>query len=1142
MLIFLLVPVFLVMVDCSRTLKETRVLVFSKTTVYRHESIPAGIALIRKLGEQHNFLVDTTENAAAFHEENLKRYNAVIFLNTTGDVLNAEQQNNFERYIQAGGGFVGIHSATDTEYDWPWYGKLAGAYFTSHPNNPNVLPGAYDVIDHAHPSTDSLPDRWERTDEFYNFRDINPDLKVLITLDEKSYTGGTNGDFHPASWYHEYDGGRAFYTAMGHTSETYTEPLFIAHLWGGLEWVLGEGRDLNYSKVSTPRMPAENRFTKVVLDEKLEEPVELAVLPGDRVLFIERRGNVKIYDPKEGKTKVITKIPVSTKYINPDGNQPEAEDGLLGVALDPNFKSNHWVYFYYSPADDEPKNILARYELKNDELVESSKKVILEVPTQRQECCHTGGSITFDAQGNLYLSTGDNTSPRSTAYAPIDERPGRSPWDAQKSSANTNDLRGKILRIHPEPDGTYTIPEGNLFPKGTEKTRPEIYVMGNRNPYRISVDQHTGYLYWGDVGPDAGSDSANLGPKAYDEIGQARKAGNFGWPHFVGDNQAYYEYDFATGKSTGPFDPAKPINNSPNNTGLTELPPAQKAFIWYPYDRSKEFPLVGTGGRTAMAGPVYYLEDYKKAPRHFPEYYDKKLFIYEWMRGWIMAVTMNEQGDYVSMEPFMPGHRFSNPMDMEFSSESGDLYMLEYGTAWFRPNDDARLIRIEYTEGNRKPVVEASADKTRDAVPMTVNLSAAGTHDYDHDELSYQWSIVDAAGKSVFTSAEQNLTFTFDKVGVYKATLKVTDSKGASAERDLDLYAGNQPPRLSFELSGGNQTFFLPGVPFTYEVKVQDKEDGSLADGTIATEQVSVTFDYLPEGFDQIHIAQGHQQADASAAMATGQKIMDGSDCKACHFLDQKSIGPNFREIAARYKDDPKAVDYLADKIIKGGGGVWGETAMAAHPQLAKSDVVEIVKYILSLNQVAETKRYPTKGTYVPEAGASPTGVYVIRAAYTDKGANGMPAAMAEQTFVLRNPTLIAGSAEMEADMQRFSLSQGPTFMIGTKAGAYVGFRKIDLKGVKAIAFGAGASSNYGFAGGIIEVRKGSPDGELLGSTPFIKPTVAQAGGSRDLKPTLAPIKPSEGINDLYFVFREGGAVQPGQPLVVLITATMVSK
>jgi cytochrome c len=221
---------------CNIKNKETRILIFSKTAGFRHESIEAGIGAIKQLGLQHHFIADTTENPSAFHKDNLKRYDAVIFLNTTGDVLNNEQQNNFEHFIQAGGGYVGIHAASDTEHDWAWYGKLAGACFAGHPSNPNVQKGMFYVLDKKHPATQAIPERWERTDEFYNFRQINPEINILIGIDEKSYSGGTNGDNHPMSWYHEFDGGRSFYTNMGHTVETFSEPLFLKHLWGGIKY------------------------------------------------------------------------------------------------------------------------------------------------------------------------------------------------------------------------------------------------------------------------------------------------------------------------------------------------------------------------------------------------------------------------------------------------------------------------------------------------------------------------------------------------------------------------------------------------------------------------------------------------------------------------------------------------------------------------------------------------------------------------------------------------------------------------------------------------------------------------------------------------------------------------------------------
>src|SRR5712672_2701629 len=199
--------------------QQPRVLVFSKTAGFRHSPIGVGIAAVKKLGQENGFAVDATEDAGAFTSKNLARYRAVVWLNTTGDVLDDAQQDDFERYIQAGGGYVGVHSATDTEYDWPWYGRLAGAWFNGHPGDPNVQKGTYHVLDRNHPSTQGMPDQFDREDEFYNFKSIDPTIHVLVEIDETSYEGGTNGAHHPMSWYHDFDGGRAWYTNMGRSEE-----------------------------------------------------------------------------------------------------------------------------------------------------------------------------------------------------------------------------------------------------------------------------------------------------------------------------------------------------------------------------------------------------------------------------------------------------------------------------------------------------------------------------------------------------------------------------------------------------------------------------------------------------------------------------------------------------------------------------------------------------------------------------------------------------------------------------------------------------------------------------------------------------------------------------------------------------------
>jgi len=212
------------------------VLIFSKTNGYHHTSIPAGIAAIKKLGVENNFDVDATDDSTWFNDNTLKKYAAIIFLSTTGKIFGPDEEKALQHYIENGGGYVGIHAATDCEYKWPWYGELAGAYFKSHPSQQKAK---LIVVNKDHPATKSLPDVWERFDEWYNFNNLNPKVTVLIKIDEHSYTGGENGDNHPMAWYHEFDGGRAFYTELGHTEESYADPVYLSHLLGGIQYAIG---------------------------------------------------------------------------------------------------------------------------------------------------------------------------------------------------------------------------------------------------------------------------------------------------------------------------------------------------------------------------------------------------------------------------------------------------------------------------------------------------------------------------------------------------------------------------------------------------------------------------------------------------------------------------------------------------------------------------------------------------------------------------------------------------------------------------------------------------------------------------------------------------------------------------------------
>ncbi len=217
--------------------KPAKILVFTKTAGFRHKgAISSGKDAIMQLGKENKFLVDATEDAGLFTVKNLEQYKAVVFLCTTGDVLNDEQQQAFKSYIKHGGGFVGIHSSADTEYDWPWYGELNGAYFKSHPKQQEAI---FRVVDQNNIATAHLPAVWKRFDELYNFKWIGLDLNILINIDEGSYTGGQNGEFHPMAWYHNYDGGRAFYTALGHDKNSYDDPMYMKHVLGGIQYAMG---------------------------------------------------------------------------------------------------------------------------------------------------------------------------------------------------------------------------------------------------------------------------------------------------------------------------------------------------------------------------------------------------------------------------------------------------------------------------------------------------------------------------------------------------------------------------------------------------------------------------------------------------------------------------------------------------------------------------------------------------------------------------------------------------------------------------------------------------------------------------------------------------------------------------------------
>ena len=800
------------------------VLVFSKTAGFRHGSIPAGIAAIEQLGADHGFTVDATEDAGAFTDENLANYDVVAWLSTTGDVLDGQQQAAFERYIQGGGGYAGIHAASDTEYDWPWYGELVGAYFSSHPQNQDAT---VKVEDSDHASTEHLPQRWQRFDEWYNYRS-NPrdEVHVLASLDESTYDAGTGamGAEHPIAWCQDYDGGRSWYSGGGHTDASYAEPEFLEHLLGGLQTAAG-AVDSNCAATQS------DSYEMVPLDEDTANPMMLDVADDGTVFYVERDGRVQVIDPEANTTS--TAVTLSVTQSN--------EDGLTGVVLDPDFASNGWIYLFWSPqdvGDDGPHNRVSRfdYDAASGTIDPATEETVLVIPTQRQTCCHAGGDMVFDADGNLYVATGDNTNPfESQGYAPLDERADRENYDAQRTSANSNDLRGKVLRITPQDDGSYTIPEGNMFAAGEADTLPEIYAMGFRNPFRIGVDPANGNVLVADYGPDAGSASEARGPAGTVEWNVVSEPGFYGWPYCTGANADYRAYDFATGQSGAAFDCAGgPVNDSPNNTGITQLPPAVEAEVWYGYGTNPLFPEIGGGG-APMGGPVYSYDPELESDVKWPAYWDGKALFGEWNQGRMYSFQLagEQRDDLVDINRVLPGvfdkeAGFDRPMDFDFGPD-GALYVVDWGSGFGGNNDSSGVYRVNYVKGDPAPVAQATADVTDGVAPLTVQFSSEGTRHPAGEPITLQWTFGDGSEPST----EANPTHTYTENGRYTAQLVATDPSGQTGVANVTIVVGNVAPEvtITFPENGG---FFEWGDQVRYDIDVNDP------DGNVSCEDVSL--------------------------------------------------------------------------------------------------------------------------------------------------------------------------------------------------------------------------------------------------------------------------------------------------------------
>ncbi|MEM6415278.1 MAG: ThuA domain-containing protein [Pseudomonadota bacterium] len=1130
-------------------LDGARILVFSRTTEFRHPSIPTGIAAIEKLGSENGFEVVATEDPSQFNDDVLKSFDAVVFLSTTGDVLNSRQELAFERYIQAGGGFVGIHSAVDTEWKedpWFWYRELVGAVFYAHPMSPsNVQSGRLRVEDAKHISTNKLPATYVRADEWYDFVDLRPHLNHLISIDENSYEGGTMGMGvrHPISWYQDFDGGRSFYTCMGDTIETYRDPFFLDHILGGIAYAVGEERTRNYDNVR----PAESRFNKTVLNSDLAEPLGFDFLASGEIIIVERRGGVKRYNRETGEAPLIATLPVSSYN----------EFGLVAIAIrEEQGEEVAYLHYTYENNDEGWGQRVSRFPATGPSAFAlDQEQIILEFPWS-EECCHTGGDLAFMADGSLLIATGDNTNPHaSDGFAPIDFRDGEASGDASRTSGNPFSFAGKVLRILPNKgEPGYTIPEGNLFTDQSSGL-PEVYLMGTRNPYSLSVDID-GSVYFGDVGPDGGDSDPSRGLKGHDEINRATGPGNFGWPFFIAANRPYRAYDFATKESGKAFDPLMPYNLSPRLDEPTLLPPAQPALIAYPYAMSDEFPELGAGARNALVVDVYRRPK-EPAENAYPSYYEGKLFISDFMRRWIKVVSFRENGEIDKIEPFIDGGILEAPIDLKFGPD-GQIYAVEYGEQWFTDNTNAALTRVSYMSDEQiPPKAIISLDKGRGGAPFSLVASSEQSADVDGGKLDVVWRlarsndsvdsnrlITEAIADPLIEVASPSINTLIEEPGIYVLQLEATANNGLKSYAVETLAVGNEPPKISISIDG-NASFFKPQQKsLAYSVDVMDTEDGRLSMGDIPAEAVTVALDFAPLTINGEPLVEegGHKSAKIETIpMEEGLALITENGCTSCHQVNDDSVGPSYQAVANRYRDRPDVVSYLKGRIKNGAQGNWGDRVMGGFSAIPEGELDRIATFIAGLggaddsNATAQTvdgRLIPVSGdAFIDQhddaivshkfIGTTLAGEYTLKASYTDKGGKGVPPIEVAETRKLLAPRV--ATVPLAAKGKSYGVSVyaegGGKVTLFNQNNSYLELGTFDLTNIAKIKVGQFDIPISLPKDRVFEIRKDGPDGPVIGSSVY--------GKGFSLIPKYAPvtvdIDAQQGFTNLYLVIRKDG-------------------
>jgi len=474
---------------------------------------------------------------------------------------------------------------------------------------------------------------------------------------------------------------------------------------------------------------------------------------------------------------------------------------------------------------------------------------------------------------------------------------------------------------------------------------------------------------------------------------------------------------------------------------------------------------------------------------------------------------MTPEGDFDKMEPFIASTKLNSPIDVEVGPD-GKLYILEYGSGWFSKNPDAGISRIDYNSGNRAPKVKGiTVDKTSGSLPLAVEVKTDAS-DPESKDLIYRWNL----GGEIKETKTPSIAHTFTTAGNKVIFVEVVDEeKKSTKSTSLNVYAGNEAPSVQINVKG-NKTFYFPNIPVSYSVTTSDKEDKQTIDSNLV-----ISTDYQ-EGFDRAETPQGH--VVMTEAM-TGKSIVSGLDCKACHTVDLKSVGPAFKDVAAKYANDPNSVSHLVNKIIKGGSGVWGEVAMPAHPDLKIEDAKIIVTYIKSLAGDAKAS-LPSNGSVSPLMGKefNQNASFLISANYTDNGGNNIQPMTGFGSYLLRSPAMDFSGITNLKDYTKIEDDDDRIVGVIPNEEAYFSIDSIDLTGIKAVEFlyGAQAAPSLGYT---FEIRLDSQNGQLLG-----KGSLGSITGEKKKEETIVSGKTSVSLtpitdgkfHNLYVITRPNGS------------------